>query len=242
MPSGVCVVSVTGWPGVKTLLSAVQTVLRSGAAAPWAVQPNCVIYAPGAPSGESSRTGGEFFSIVCRCVTSSKSSICAPLRLIEPASDGVRMLTRGLDARAAETDCSAFAVEGAEGCACGCGSGCCFPASTLVVGGLDGKYLFAAQVQPSRTSALSTTARIRFLLSFTWLRSSWYRVVTLAAPRMAAANAFEGHPSAPRGPIAFNGGDRIGRTAGLIPAARRKHPRRAQLPAARDQNHEPRDH
>src|SRR5205823_1833568 len=147
----------------------VQMVLRSGAAAPWAVQPNCVIYAPGVPSGESRRTGGEFFSIVCRCVTSSRSSICAPLRLIDPASDGVRMLTRGLDASAAETDCSAFAVVGAEGCACGCGIGCCFPASTLVVGGFEGKYLFAAQVQPSSTSALSTTARIRFLLSFTWL-------------------------------------------------------------------------
>src|SRR5207248_8572322 len=66
--------------------------------------------------------------------------------------------------------------------------------------------------------------------------------MTLAAPRVAAANAFEGHPSAPRGPIAFNRGDRIGRTARLIAAARRKDARRAQLPAARDQNHEPRDH
>src|SRR5213082_500481 len=98
------------------------------------------------------------------------------------------MRTRGFKARVAETDCSALGVDGAEGCACGCGSGCCLPASTFVVGGLEGKYLFAAQVQPSSTSALSTTARIRFLLSYTWLRSSRYGVVSLAAPGVAAAN------------------------------------------------------
>src|SRR4051794_6537026 len=227
MPSAVCVVSVTGWPGARTLLSALHIVLRSGAAAPWAVHPNCAIYAPGVPSGESSRTGGEFFSIVCLWVTSSRSSICAPLRLIEPCNEGVWMRTRGPDASAAVTDCSAFAVVAAEGCACGCGSGCCLPASIFVLGGFAaGKYLFAAQVQPSSTSALSTTARIGFLLSFTWFRSSWYRVVTLAAPGVAAADAFEGHPTAPRGPIAFNRGNRIGRTAGPVAAARRKDARR----------------
>src|SRR5881398_1727383 len=107
--------------------------------------------APGAPSGDSSRTGGESFAIVCLCVSSSKSSICAPLRLIDPESEGVWMLTRGPAESAAETDLSACGLDGADGCACGCGSGCCLPFSTLVVGGLDGKYLFATQVQPKST-------------------------------------------------------------------------------------------
>ena len=61
--------------------------------------------------------------------------------------------------------CIAF---GEVGAGCAWGSGTCLPFSTLVLGGFAvGKYLFAAQVQPSRMSALSTTARIMFLLSFT---------------------------------------------------------------------------
>src|SRR4051794_29899772 len=105
------------------------------------------------------------------------------------------MLTRGPEASAAATLWVAFGVVGAEGCALDWGRGCCLPASIFVLGGLAaGKYLFAAHVQPSSTSALSTTARIKFLLSFTWVRSSWYRVVTLAAPGMTAKDALQRHP------------------------------------------------
>src|SRR5205085_4677103 len=82
----------------------------------------------------------------------------------------------------------------------------------------------------------------KFLLSFTQKSSSWNRVETLAAPGMAAADTFEGQPAAPRGPIALDCGDRIGRTARLVAAARREDPRRAQLPAAGDPNQELCDH
>src|SRR5690242_20399986 len=104
--------------------------------------------------------------MVWRWLSSSRSSICAPLRLIEPRSDGVRMLTRGPEASAAATVCVTFGVAGADGWALACGSGCCLPASTLLLGGFAaGKYLFAAHVHPRSTSALRTTARIKFLLS-----------------------------------------------------------------------------
>src|SRR5437867_3411555 len=121
--------------------------------------------------------------------------------------------------------CSVFGAFGT-GWACGCGTACCLPFSIFVAGGFAvGKYLFAAHVQPSSTSALSITARIRFLLSFTVFRSlrfSRYWVVALAAPRMATADSLERHPCAPRGPIALDCGDRIGRTARLVAAARRE--------------------
>src|SRR5581483_6697845 len=105
-----------------------------------------------------------------------------------------------------------------------------------------GKYLFAAQLQPRSTSALSTTARIRFLLSITSCRSSRYRVVALTTPRMATADPFQGHPASTRGAIAGDRRNRIGRTARLVAAARRKDLRRALLPAAGDQDHQLRDH
>jgi len=71
---------------------------------------------------------------------------------------------------AAEILFRTLGLDAGAGSALGCGKGFCFPASTFVVCGLEaGKYLLAAQVQPSRTSALSTTARIKFLLSFTWV-------------------------------------------------------------------------
>ena len=77
------------------------------------------------------------------------------------------MLTRGAEASAAGTDFVAFGVAGALGCAVGGGAGTLSPCSTLVLGGLAvGKNLPDAQVQPSSTSTLSSTARIRFLLSF----------------------------------------------------------------------------
>src|SRR5688500_18468824 len=66
--------------------------------------------------------------------------------------------------------------------------------------------------------------------------------MALAAPGMAAADAFEGHPAPPGGAIALDCGDRIGRTAWLVAAAWRKDLGRAQLPAPRDPNHQPRDH
>src|SRR5690349_21919203 len=147
--------------------------------------------------------------MVWRWLSSTRSSIRAPLRLIEPDSDGVSIRTRGLDASAAETLCTCFGDAGPAGCAPGCGRGCCLPASTFAVGGLAaGKYLFAAKVQPMSTIALSTTARIKFLLSFTCENSSRYRVVALSAPRVAAADALEGHPAPARGSIAFDCGDR----------------------------------
>ncbi len=77
------------------------------------------------------------------------------------------MLIRGVEPNAADTVCVAFAVAGADGCALACGSGCCLPLTTFVLGGLAaGKYLLAAHVQPSSTSMLSATATIKFLLSF----------------------------------------------------------------------------
>ena len=39
---------------------------------------------PRAPAGASSRTGGDFASIVSRSLVRTRSSIRAPLRLIEP--------------------------------------------------------------------------------------------------------------------------------------------------------------
>src|SRR6185312_13072319 len=124
------------------------------------------------------------------------------------------------------------------------GKGCCLPFSALVAGGRVGvgKNLPDAQVQPSRTSALSTTARIIFLLSFTGIRSSSrYRVVALAAPRMASPDPLQREPAAAKRPIAFDCGDRIGRAARLVTAARRQDLRRALLPAPGDQDHQPRD-
>ena len=46
------------------------------------------------------------------------------------------MLTRGVEASAACTDCSAFGADGAEGCELGCGTGCCFPFTILLLGTL----------------------------------------------------------------------------------------------------------
>src|SRR4051812_12002299 len=132
------------------------------------------------------------------------------------------MLTRGAELNAAARLCSLAGVLGPDGCASGCGTGCCLPFTTLVLGGLAvGKYLLAAQLQPSSTRALSTTARIKFLLSFT-LGSSWYRIVTLAAPGMATKYALESHPAPTSGAIALDCSDRIGRAARLVAAARRQ--------------------
>ena len=74
--------------------------------------------------------------MVSRCWTSSRSSICAPLRLIEPTSEGVSIFTRGVAPITAARLCSALGVVGAVGCACGWGSGTCLPFSILVLGGL----------------------------------------------------------------------------------------------------------
>src|SRR5215210_3370384 len=104
------------------------------------------MYAPGAPSGDNSRTGGEFLAIVSRWRTRVRSSICAPLRLMEPWSDGVWMRTRGVDASTVDRARSAFGAA-AVGCACGWGRGCCRPSTTFVLGGLAvGKYRLAAHV------------------------------------------------------------------------------------------------
>ena len=92
------------------------------------------------------------------------------------------------------------------------------------------------------SSALRTTARIMFLLSFNWETSSWNRVRPLAAPRMAAADAFYCQPATPCGSIARQCSDRIGRAARLIAAARRKHLRGSLLPPARDPDQQPCDH
>src|SRR6185369_5556788 len=59
---------------------------------------------------------------------------------------------------------------------------------------------------------------------------------------MAAADALQGHPAPARGSIAFNRGDRIGRAARLVAAARWKDLRRSLLPALGDQDHQPGDH
>ena len=56
-------------------------------------------------------------------------------------------------------------------------------------------------------------------------------VVALAAPRVAAQDAPEGHPAPARGAIALDCGDRIGRTARLVAAAGRQDLRRSFLPA-----------
>src|SRR5689334_10995947 len=115
------------------------------------------MYDPGAPSGESNLTGGESLAIVRRWRASVRSSICAPLRLIEPWREGVSMRTRGVDASTWARFWSALGPN-AVGCACGCGRACVLPFSTLVLGGLAvGKYLFAAQPQPRSTRALRIT-------------------------------------------------------------------------------------
>src|SRR4029078_13069855 len=62
-------------------------------------------------------------------------------------------------------------------------------------------------------------------------------VVALAAPWVATKDALQSHPSAACGAIAFYCGNRIGRAAGLIAAARRKNLRRAFLPALPHQDH-----
>jgi hypothetical protein len=59
---------------------------------------------------------------------------------------------------------------------------------------------------------------------------------------MAPANALKRQPAAFGGAIALKGSDRIGRTARLISAARRKHLRWPLLPAAGDQDQKPGDH
>ena len=200
------------------------------------------MYAPGAPSGDRSLTGGEFLSMVVVWRTSKRSSICAPLRLIDPESEGVWILTRGPEPMAAATVWVTLAVEGEDGCPLACGKGCCLPASIFVLGGFAvGKNLFDAQLQPRSTSALSTIARIRFLLSFNG-KSSRNRVVTLPTPRVAAENALQRHPPPARRPIAFNCGDRIGRAAWLVPAARGKDLGGAFLPRFRNQDHRAIDH
>src|SRR6185369_626078 len=109
----------------------------------------------------------------------TRSSIWAPLRLSEPWSDGVTIRTRGVDPSTAARLCSALGAVGAVGAGCpwAWGSGAGWPFCVLAAGGFAvGKYLFAAHVQPSRMSALSTTARIIFLLSFTGDPSSWHWV------------------------------------------------------------------
>src|SRR5215213_1183496 len=102
------------------------------------------MYAPGAPSGDNSLTGGEFLSIVVLCLTSKRSSICAPFRLIEPSSEGVWICTRGVEPRTFARLCNALGVEGA-GWACGWGRATCLPSSTFVLCGFAvGKKVFAA--------------------------------------------------------------------------------------------------
>src|SRR3954447_11168399 len=59
---------------------------------------------------------------------------------------------------------------------------------------------------------------------------------------MAAADAFQGEPAAAERSIALQRGDRIGRAARLVAAAWRQHFRRAELPAASNQNEQPGDH
>src|SRR6478672_1770197 len=81
-----------------------------------------------------------------------------------------------------------------------------------------------------------------FLLSFTGVSSSRYRVEALAAPGVAAADAFQRHPAAARSPIALDCGDRIGGAARLIAAARRQDLRRALLPGLGDQDQQLCDH
>src|SRR5512132_29860 len=102
--------------------------------------------------------------------------------------------------------------------------------------------LFDRKLQPSRISALSTTARIRFLLSFTCDPRSGYGVGALAAPGVTAHDPLESEPSAAGSAIALKCGDRIGRTARLITAAWRKHPGGALLPPASNQNEQLGDH
>ena len=63
------------------------TCRASGAARPAPVQPNDGDMAPGAPSGDSSRTGGEFLAIVCR---SSDQQQIVDLRALEVDRAGER--------------------------------------------------------------------------------------------------------------------------------------------------------
>src|SRR6476659_7037133 len=59
---------------------------------------------------------------------------------------------------------------------------------------------------------------------------------------MAAEKSFQRHPSPARGAIAGDCGDRIGRTARLVAAAREKDLRRAFLPRLGNQDHRSPDH
>ena len=104
--------------------------------APSPDQPNAAKIAPGAPSGDSSRTGGAFFPIVSVWRFSTRSSTRAPFRLMEPATDGVSIRTRGVSR---STTSRARSARGASavGSAPGWGTGTCLPSMVRVAGTID---------------------------------------------------------------------------------------------------------
>src|SRR5687768_5063000 len=180
----------------------------------------------------------------CRSRSSTRSSILPPWRLIEPWRLGVWMRTRGVSRRTTARFRMAAGVC-ATGPASGCAIGFTLPSSTFTGGGFEGTNCSDRRLQPRSTSALNTTARIRFLFSFTydprrWALRDW--VVTLAAPGMAAHDPLESEPAAAGSAIALKCCDGIGRTAGLVTAAGRKHLGRTLLPAACNQDEQPGDH
>src|SRR3954468_13211978 len=176
-----------------------------------------------------------------RWVVRTRSSMRAPLRLIEPRRRGVSIRTRGVSPMTTRRSRVAAWVSAA-GPARGWGTGTVLPLTTLVAGGLAvGSHRSLRKLQPISTIADRTIARIILRWSFTYSPSR-YRIGAGAAPRVASQQTFGGQPGAPQRPIALERGDCIGRAARLIAAARRKHARRAQLPAPGDENEELRNH
>ena len=85
----------------------------------------------------------------------------APFRLIEPASLGVSIETRGVS-RSTTARLRIAAGPLAAGLAPGCGNTCSLPFTIFVTGGFaTGKKRSAIAVQPNSTIADSTIARIR---------------------------------------------------------------------------------
>ena len=178
----------------------------------------------------------------------TRSSIRAPLRLIEPC----RLRRLDADARRLAQDVGAARIAARRVRRRARPAAAATGVRRLAVldlgraaGWRSGNICWRAKLQPSSTNADSTMARIMLRLSYKRSRSSessGNRVVALAPPGVAAEDALQGKPAPAGGPIARKCGDRIGRAARLVAAARRQHLRRALLPAARDQDQQPGDH
>ena len=201
---------------------------------------------PGAPAGDSRRIGGESLAIVSLYLTSTRSSMRAPLRLIEPCSVGVLMRTRG-DSRS--TTCRLRTAPGASAVGSAvsrAGIGCDLPLTIFVTGGFaTGKNLPWISGHANRISAAMTANRTKFWRSlFKVLPRLGSRdgIGSVPAPGMTARDPLRRQPAPFGRAIAAKGGDCIGGTRRLVTAGRRQDRGRAQLPAARDQDEQPCDH